>query len=71
MLITSSANVGARLTRARKSFFEIGTSATSVLAMAVALRGAEFDQRHLAENVIGLERSQQTVAELEFPPARF
>src|SRR5262245_24689702 len=44
MLMISRANEGARLTRATKSFFETGTNAESVLATAVALRGAEADR---------------------------
>jgi len=40
MLMTSSAKVGARVTRARNSFFEIGTIATSVLAICGGAAGS-------------------------------
>ena len=41
--MTSSAKVGARLTSTRNCFFEIGTSATFVLAIAVALRDRKLN----------------------------
>ena len=64
MPIISSAKVGAWLTSSRKSFFEIGITAVSVFAVAVALR-ARNHQRHLAENVIGFERGKQAIAKLD------
>jgi hypothetical protein len=69
--ITLSTKKGVWLTRKRNCLSPTGTSSTSVLATAVALRGASsisaisVDQRDLAEDVLLFERIQAPVAQAD------
>src|SRR5258708_3131993 len=50
----------------RNCFSEIGTSVTSVAAIAVALRAPESITAHFAEDAVVLERIEQPVSDTDF-----
>ena len=63
---TLSAKWGVCFTRKIYCFSEIGATIASVLAIASALRGAEFDQRHLSEDLVFVKRFEEAVARTDF-----
>ena len=62
--MTLRAKYGVWLTRKRNCFSEMGTSSTSVIATAVALRGSLSINAHFTKNIVSRKIGHGSVADL-------
>ena len=62
--MTLRAKYGVWLTRKRNCFSEMGTSSTSVIATAVALRGSLSIRCHFTKNIVSRKIGHRSVADL-------
>jgi hypothetical protein len=62
--MTLRAKYGVWVTRKRNCFSETGTSSTSVIATAVALRGSLSNQSHFAKNIVSRKIGHRSVPDL-------